>query len=245
MIMKRTALFLGIVSIFCWIGFSFIGCDNGSPVSEYDATRPIVCLGDSLTAGMINGVDYPEKSWPAHLQEKVAVEVINAGVSGDKTADALLRLENDVLSKNPQIVLIALGGNDLGAIDPSNPQAVFFKMHDNLQLIINRVKGPNRKLYIVNYLSKEFISGVAGGFYSEEQITEEQITLVYNSIAYIHTSLATSNNIELIEDVITAEMYNSYMSEDGIHLNETGYEMATDIIFNALKPFLLEHNLVK
>ena len=43
----------------------------------------------------------------------VASPVINAGRPGDTTASALQRLEQDVLSYSPNIVLITLGGNDL------------------------------------------------------------------------------------------------------------------------------------
>jgi acyl-CoA thioesterase-1 len=238
--MKKTVFLIGIAGILFSIGFSITGCNNGSTSSEYDATRPIVCLGDSITAGFIKGTDYPDKSYPAHLQEKVTVEVINSGVSGDKTINALSRVKNDVLSKNPQIVIIALGGNDLAAITGlGNFQAVLNGVRDNLQVIINRVKGHNRKLYLVNYLSKEMISGVAGGLYNEATVT-----WFYNSVSAIYASLAASNNIELIDNLITAEIYNSYMS-DYIHPDETGYKMIADIIFDALKPFLLEHNLVK
>jgi acyl-CoA thioesterase-1 len=245
--MKRAASFLGALGIFCWIGLSIIGCANGlngSPSSEYDATRPIVCLGDSITAGYIQGADYPDKSYPARLQEKVTVEVVNSGVSGDKTTDALSRVEDDVLSKNPQIVIIALGGNDLGAItnlNPNNFQTVLNSMRDNLQSIINSVKGSNRKLYLVNYLSKEMLSGVAGNYGYDDAAT---ITLFYNYISNLYASLAASNNIALIEDVITAEIYNAHMS-DAVHPDETGYAIISDIIFDALEPFLLEHNLVK
>jgi acyl-CoA thioesterase-1 len=234
--MKRVVFFLGIVGIFCWIGFSIIGCDNGSSPStgEYDATRPIVCLGDSLTAGYINGIDgsvYLDKSWPAHLQKKVTVEVINAGVSGDTTTDALSRMEGDVLSKNPQIVIIALGGNDLSVITSiGNFGSVLNSMSENLQAIINRVKATNRKLYLVNYLSQEMINGVAEYAEAEITLSKEQRIYIYNSVAGIYTTLAEFNNIELIEDMITAEMYASYMS-DPIHLDETGYEKASEIIF--------------
>jgi lysophospholipase L1-like esterase len=204
----------------------------------------IVCLGDSITAGYIKGSDYPDKSYPAHLQKRVTVKVVNAGVSGDTTTKALSRVNGDVLSKSPQIVIIALGGNDLRTITLSNFQTVLNTMRDNLQSIINNVKGSNRKLYLVNYLSKEMISGVARSLDNAAIDNQFTITLFYNYISGIYTSLAESNNIELIEDLITAEIYKSYMS-DTVHPNERGYEMLSEIIFNKLKPFLVDHNLVK
>ncbi len=38
--------------------------------------------------------------------------VINAGVGGDDSGEALARMDTDIIAKNPQIVFISLGGND-------------------------------------------------------------------------------------------------------------------------------------
>src|SRR5690349_18585013 len=59
-----------------------------------DARPKIVCLGDSLTAGL----GLPEaESYPSLLQKKIdehglRFEVVNAGVSGDTSAGGLRRL---------------------------------------------------------------------------------------------------------------------------------------------------------
>ena len=95
----------------------------------------IVALGDSLTAGL--GIPR-EEAYPAVLQRKlrgagITAEVVNAGVSGDTTADGLRRagwaLEGDV-----QLLILALGANDgLRGLPP--PQ-----MKANLDSIIHRAK---------------------------------------------------------------------------------------------------------
>ena len=56
----------------------------------------IVCFGDSLTAGF--GAE-EGKDYPSIVRAKVDMTVINAGMSGDTTADGLRRLETDVLHK--------------------------------------------------------------------------------------------------------------------------------------------------
>lgn len=71
---------------------------------------PIVCLGDSLTAGV--GAT-PEEAYPALLARALGLPVINAGVPGDTSGDALRRLEADVLAHHPEAVILLIGGNDL------------------------------------------------------------------------------------------------------------------------------------
>src|SRR5690606_16894189 len=70
----------------------------------------IIAFGDSLTAGY----EMPEgAAYPAQLSQRIGRPIINAGVSGDTTADGLRRLERDVLERDPRIVLLCLGGNDI------------------------------------------------------------------------------------------------------------------------------------
>lgn len=81
----------------------------------------IVAMGDSLTEGL--GVD-PAESYPAQLERKLRENgdnytVFNAGVSGETSSGALSRVEW-VLTLQPDIVILATGGNDsLRGIDPA------------------------------------------------------------------------------------------------------------------------------
>lgn len=74
-----------------------------------DDRRPIVCFGDSLTEGW--GAD-PEESYPACLERALGLPVVNAGWRGDRAVDALDRLEQQVLSVRPRLVVVAFGSNE-------------------------------------------------------------------------------------------------------------------------------------
>jgi len=76
----------------------------------------IVTLGDSITKGARPGVK-PEETFAALLQaalrkQNVAVEVINVGIGGERTDQALTRLSKDVIAKKPDVVTIMYGTND-------------------------------------------------------------------------------------------------------------------------------------
>ena len=72
--------------------------------------KTIVAFGDSLTEGY--GAASGE-SYPARLSILVGEDVINAGVSGNTTTQALRRVQSDVIDHQPRMVLITLGGNDM------------------------------------------------------------------------------------------------------------------------------------
>ena len=92
-----------VIVIFCIISFSGFAF----------AQTLIVVLGDSLTEGF--GVA-KEEAYP-HLLEKElqrkghSVKVINAGISGSTSASAPSRLRW-YIKTHPDIVILALGGND-------------------------------------------------------------------------------------------------------------------------------------
>ena len=73
----------------------------------------VAILGDSLTAGY--GLD-EQQAYPALIQHELKTlapqwNVVNAGVSGDTTAGGRRRI-GWLLKSKPEVVLIALGGND-------------------------------------------------------------------------------------------------------------------------------------
>jgi lysophospholipase L1-like esterase len=91
----------------------------GHAADEPAALKPgdrIVFLGDSITAqgtkgefGYLNLI----KTELTKARPDLNLEIIGAGVSGNKVPDAQKRLEKDVLEKKPAVVVIYLGINDV------------------------------------------------------------------------------------------------------------------------------------
>lgn len=86
-------------------------------------TRPIriVALGDSLTAGygIAASEVFPTKLERALRAKNYAVEIVNAGVSGDTASGGLARLDWSV-GENADAVIVELGANDaLRGTDPA------------------------------------------------------------------------------------------------------------------------------
>ncbi len=69
----------------------------------------IVCLGDSITAGVGAG---EAPNYPDGLAERLAADVVNAGVPGDTAEAALARLP-EALAQDPWLVIVEVGGNDI------------------------------------------------------------------------------------------------------------------------------------
>lgn len=85
-------------------------CGKRAPKARPVATGDtVLALGDSLTSGV--GTD-AAGAYPAVLQELTGWQVVNGGVSGDTTAQALARLPALLDRHRPALVIVGIGGND-------------------------------------------------------------------------------------------------------------------------------------
>jgi lysophospholipase L1-like esterase len=88
---------------------------DDAPKTTLKAGDRIVFLGDSITQGGVspNGYVTLVKQQLENLPLDPPVEVIGAGISGNKVPDLQNRLERDVINRKPTIVVIYIGINDV------------------------------------------------------------------------------------------------------------------------------------
>jgi acyl-CoA thioesterase-1 len=192
--------------------------DSASAPSKTDDERPkIVCLGDSLTAGL--GL-VETQSYPALLQRKVdedgyEYEVVNAGVSGDTSAGGLRRLDW-ALQENVRVLIVALGANDgLRGLSVSD-------MKDNLSKIIETAQG--RHVVVI-------LAGMeAPPNYGTEYAAS--FRQAYRAIALHYRVLFIPFLLDKVAGVA------SLNQPDGIHPNPEGAVIVADNVWAVLKPLL-------
>ena len=189
------------ISFLSWL----TGCNAPEPVTL--SGENIICFGDSLTFGTGAPRD---KSYPARLSEMIGKPVINAGVPGDTTATALLRLERDVLSQSPRMVLITLGGNDLkNGVD----KKIAFK---NLRKMVAAIQ--ERGALVV-------VGGIKLLFWDRGYDEE-------------YEKLADDTEALLVPNLLGGIMGKEELMYDTIHPNAAGYEIMADKFYKAIKPYL-------
>src|SRR5437868_298093 len=87
---------LSLIFFTCLRGFA-------DPIPASSTNQPlVVCLGDSIT----------RRGYPECLEKLLPVRVVNAGVNGNTSRQGLARLKRDVLSRQPDVVVLFFGAND-------------------------------------------------------------------------------------------------------------------------------------
>lgn len=125
------------------------------PVADASAIRNfpsagqnIIAFGDSLVQGVGST---PEEDMVSEMVRRLCCRpILNKGVIGNTTAQALARLQSDVLSQNPKIVIVVLGGNDF--IQGIPPETTY----DNLKEIITRIHSAGAIVVLVGIEAGRF-----------------------------------------------------------------------------------------
>ena len=216
------------------------------PVSNLDSitnypprSGPIIAFGDSVTAGVgaSAGNDYVSQ-----LERLAGVSIVNAGVSGDTTRDALARLNSDVLSRNPSVVLLWIGGNDVlgqyylrveqgleqpatvelynraiqrlfGGVPQSEQVIPVDETFANLNQIVQRLQSNGAVVIMLGYSGTPFATNLEARY---RQVAEQ------NGALYVPT-------------VLSGILGRPSRMSDLIHPNDTGY----GIVAERVLPYLL------
>jgi acyl-CoA thioesterase I len=212
MMVKNSLCKLSWICALMVAGFGAAQAQPGPP-------KNIVVLGDSIAAGY--GVE-PSEAYPALLQDKIKAAglnftVVNAGVSGDTSADGLNRI-NWLLKRPIDVLILELGGNDgLRGVPASTTET-------NLQSIIDRVKQKNSSARVV-------IAGM-----QMPPNMGEAYTTAFRSI---FPALAKRNDAALVPFLLEGVGGRPELNQpDHIHPTAAGHRIVAENVWKVLKPVL-------
>lgn len=196
------------VQISALLAAALTACSKTAPHAALPAGSTILALGDSLTAGY--GAD-AEAAYPAVLASLTGWQIINGGVSGNTSAQALARLPA-LMRRQPQLVLVSIGGNDfLRKVPEADTRS-------NIRQIVQQIKaaGVPAVLVAVPY----FTTGALFGRLSEHPMYEE---------------LAAELNVPLLKGAWAEVLGDKKLKSDQIHANAQGYRVFAEKMWAFLK----------
>jgi acyl-CoA thioesterase-1 len=199
---------------------------------QSDQSVKIVGFGDSIT-----GVYYHTgavHAWPELLGDKLRqrfraadVQIINAGISGNTSAQALARLTSDVLVHAPHLVVVMFGMNDVVHASPA-------EYAGNLRAIVRGIQAKGAEVVLVtpNYAYDEDparpVSRISEFAAIMRQVAGETGVTLADAHAFYRT-----------EHDRGPETWMRLMS-DPVHPNLRGHNLFADVIMAALsaEPFV-------
>ena len=222
----RSKITLFVVIAASFIAMSFIVAPK----------KKVLFFGDSITAGGVQPGGYIKKIDSLITVERLndAYETIGAGVSGNKIYDLYLRLEEDVLAKQPDIVVIYIGVNDVWHKQSSGTGTDYDKFGKFYQAIVKKLKANNIKVII----STPAVIG-------ERTDNSNQLDGDLNYYSNWIRSFTVKENIPLVDLRKIFMDYNvqnnkenkesGILTRDRVHLTAIGNEMVAEAFWKAIK----------
>jgi len=195
--MRNRRVVTVLVSLAVLFGIAWLLQPAVPDASQPTGSGPVIAFGDSLVEGRGATTGHDLVSV---LSQRLGVSIVNAGRSGDTTGTALSRLERDVLSHSPRIVIVLLGGNDFLRRVPI--EDVF----TNLATIVGRIRERGSAVVLV---------AVGVGLFSDPYRDE-------------YESLARRLGAGLVPDVLDGIIGHANLMADAIHPNDKGYVIMAD-----------------
>ncbi len=187
-----------------------VACGGAKKEAALPAGSKVLALGDSLTAP--HGVK-PGEDWPTLLGQSTGWAVVNAGVSGNTSAQALDRLPGLLEEHQPQLVLVTLGGNDMLRKLPQGETV------GNLGRMLDMAAARGAKAVLVA-TPKPSIAGA-----------------VFNNLspADFYADVAKDKKVPLIADALPEVLSDTALKSDQLHPNAAGHALIGTKIYADLK----------
>jgi lysophospholipase L1-like esterase len=220
--LRRLAALTLILSL--WSGCGGKGSSSSGPTPlnpslDFGQNNPSIysAFGDSLTEGVerIGGrAVVTPNSYPVVLMGLLhgidpAAQVANRGVGGETTSLGASRISGVLASDHPGFILILEGTNSLGE-----------SIVSDLRTMVRRAKA-NKTVPLVATIPPQFASN------------EDKNRLIQATNGGI-VAMAAQEGVPLV-DLFTALQDRSLFSEDGVHPNDSGYQVMAQTWFSAIR----------
>jgi lysophospholipase L1-like esterase len=198
-------------------------------------SQKVVFFGDSITQMGAKPGGYIVKMTETLAQKNLSsdYELIGAGIGGNKVYDLYLRMDDDVLSQNPDIVFIWVGVNDVWHKTMYGTGTDIDKFEKFYMAIINKLL--DRHIRVI--LCTPAVIGEKTDFTNQQDGD-------LNAYSQVIRNLAQKNHCGLVD---LREVFHTYelrsnpgnkesgiLTVDRVHLNETGNQLVADKMLEAL-----------
>ena len=200
------------------------------------AKQKVVFFGDSLTEmGARPGGYIPRIDSLARLENRSAdFEFVGAGVGGNKVYDLYLRMEEDLLNKNPDIVVIFIGINDVWHKSSFGTGTDVDRFERFYNAILKKLKDRNIKAILCT-------PSVIG----ERNDMSNQQDGDLNYFSGLVRNIAIKNELPLVDlraimiDYLKANnpenKERNILTTDRVHFNNAGNELVAESIWKKLR----------
>lgn len=198
--------------------------------------KKVIFFGDSITQAGVKPGGYIVKVGELAAKEGKAdqFEFIGAGIGGNKVYDLYLRMEEDVLEKNPEVVVLYIGVNDVWHKRSHGTGTDADKFENFYTAIITKLRSKNCQVILCTPAA-----------IGEMTDSSNELDGDLNKYSNIIRGLAGKNNLPLVDLRKAFLEYNlkfnvenkesGILTTDRVHLNERGNQLVAEEMWKVIK----------
>jgi isoamyl acetate esterase len=195
----------------------------------------VVFFGDSITEAGVKTGGYVDKM--KTMLDKNGIkdnyQLIGAGVSGNKVYDLFLRLEDDVLAQNPDVVVIWVGVNDVWHKRTFGTGTDADKFEKFYVALIRKLQNLNIKVIVATPAAigekTDFTNELDGDLNKYSQILRDIAAKYDCPVADLRKEFL-KYNLEKNKD----NKESGILTTDRVHLNDVGNQFVADILYKLI-----------
>ena len=186
-------------------------CGRKTPRAKaVPAGATVLAVGDSLTSGVGASSD---TAYPAVLQQLTGWKVVNGGVSGDTSAQALARLPGLLQQHQPALVIVSIGGNDFLRRQTASDTRT------RVRQICEQARAGGAQVLLVAVPQFSLLAAGTG------RLSDHPL----------YTALAKELQLPLLEGAWAEVLSNPALRSDQVHGNAAGYALFTQQLFDFVR----------
>ena len=197
--------------------------------------KKVIFFGDSLTqAGIQPGGYIALMKGMLAKQGITGLELVGAGIGGNKVYDLYLRMQEDVIAQSPGVVVIWIGVNDVWHKSSHGTGTDADKFDKFYRAIIKKLLENNIKVMLVT----PAVIGEKNDYGNQQDDDLDKYSRVIRDIANdMNLPLCDLRALVHLYEVTnnTANVDKGILTSDGVHLNEAGNKFVAEEIWKALK----------
>jgi isoamyl acetate esterase len=198
--------------------------------------KKLVFFGDSITQAGVNPGGYIDllNAMLKEQKKEGQYELVGSGIGGNKVYDLYLRIEEDVLSKKPDIVVVYVGVNDVWHKQTHGTGTDADKFEKFYAAILAKLKAQNIQTIVVTPAA-----------IGERTDFSNRLDGDLNKYSGIIRSLAKKNEVPLVDLRKIFLDYNlknnpdnkesGILTSDRVHLNATGNKMVAESMWGVIQ----------
>ncbi|MDO8996915.1 MAG: GDSL-type esterase/lipase family protein [Sediminibacterium sp.] len=219
-----------------WISLSLLLASFVLMSFTLNKKKKVVFFGDSITqmgaepGGYIRLMEDLIKS----ENQTNEFELVGAGISGNKVTDLYMRLEKDVLSKQPQIVLIYIGINDIWHKRLAGTGTDYVKYTEFYDAIVKKLQAANIQVVVCT-------PSVIGERKDHSNEQDGELNMYSNwlrNYAKVNQLPCVDLRTEFQNYLIANNPSNvekGLLTSDRVHLNAKGNQFVAEAIWKTIK----------